>query len=222
MEKEQFNLMTYAVAMADYDSALMIVKELKELYVTTKDNTLASIFEKIENALIYRKNKEYGKEQELWREISELAKNIDTTLSIFAKACYYDAIADSGEDNAKALEYHKRVKEEFEKIGDEILILLVSAWLEELPEKKANIYERIANEFNKANLRDLANQALGGHYWALTEAAETPKEEAELHKKAAEEFKAGKKDDLYHQAMGGHYWALTKRVFRKSIYDLKA
>jgi len=58
MEKEQFNLMTYAVAMADYDSALMIVKELKELYVTTKDNTLASIFEKIENALIYRKNKE--------------------------------------------------------------------------------------------------------------------------------------------------------------------
>jgi hypothetical protein len=40
MEKEKFNLMAYAVAMGDYDRALTIVKELKELYVTTKDNTL--------------------------------------------------------------------------------------------------------------------------------------------------------------------------------------
>jgi len=116
MEKEQFYLMAYAVAMADYDRALAMVKELKELYVTTKDNTLASIFEKIEKAIIHRKNKEYGKEQELWLEISELATNWDNTLSVFAKACYYDAIADSDEDDeAKPLEYHKKVKEEFEK-----------------------------------------------------------------------------------------------------------
>ena len=151
MEKEQFNLMAYAVAMADYDRALAVVKELKERYVTTKKGILASIFEKIEDALIYRKNEEYDKEQELWKEISELAKNIDNTLSIFAKACYYDAIADSDKDDkAKHLEYHKRVKKEFEKIGDKILILLVSAWVEELPEKEANIYEKIAHEFNKA------------------------------------------------------------------------
>jgi hypothetical protein len=64
-------------------------------------------------------------------EISELTRNIDTTVSIFAKACYYDAIADSAEDKAKALEYHKKVKEEFEKLGDEILILVISAWIEE-------------------------------------------------------------------------------------------
>jgi transcription elongation factor GreA-like protein len=66
MEKDQFNLIAYAIAMTDYDRALTIVKELKERYVTTKDDTLASIFEKIENALIYRKkkntikNKSYG------------------------------------------------------------------------------------------------------------------------------------------------------------------
>ncbi len=210
MEKEQFYLMAYAVAMADYNRALTIAKESKEYYVTTKDNTLASIFEKIENALTYRKNKEYDKEQVLWLKISDLAKNIDNTLSVFAKACYYDAIADSDEDNkAKNLKYHKRVKEEFEKIDDKILLLLVSAWLEELPEKRASIYEKIANEFNKANLRDLAKQALGHHYLALTRVAETPKEKAELHKKAADEFKAGKNDDSYHWAMGTHYTILA-------------
>ncbi len=213
MEKEQFYLMAYAVAMADYNRALTIAKESKEYYVTTKDNTLASIFEKIENALTYRKNKEYDKEQVLWLKISDLAKNIDNTLSVFAKACYYDAIADSDEDNkAKNLKYHKRVKEEFEKIDDKILLLLVSAWLEELPEKRASIYEKIANEFNKANLRDLAKQALGHHYLALTRVAETPKEKAELHKKAADEFKAGKNDDSYHWAMGTHYTILANVV----------
>jgi len=55
MEKEQFNLIAYAVATEDYDRALTIAKELKEHYDTTKDNTLASIFEKIENALISKK-----------------------------------------------------------------------------------------------------------------------------------------------------------------------
>jgi hypothetical protein len=210
MEKEQFNLMAYAVAMEDYDGALKIAKELKEYYVTTKDNTLASIFEKIENAIIHRKKEEYGKEQMLWKEISVLSKDIDNTLSIFAKACYYDAIADSAEDDtAKKLEYQKKVKREFEKIGDKILILLVSALIEELPEKSANIYEEIADEFNKANLENLAKQAMGWHYEALTETAESPKEEAELWKKAADEFKAGKKDDSYHWAMCQHYSALA-------------
>jgi hypothetical protein len=211
MEKEQFKLMAYAVAMEDYDRALTIAKELKESYVTTKDNTLASIFEKIENAIIHRKKEEYGKGQVLWKEISELSKNIDNTLSIFAKACYYDAIADSAEeDTAKKLEYQKKVKREIEKIGDKILILVVSAWLEELPEKRANIYEEIADEFNKANLENLANQAMGWHYETLTETAESPKEKAELWKKAADEFKAGKDDDLYHWAMGWHYETLTE------------
>ena len=211
MEKEQFNLMAYAVAMSNYDRALTTVKELKELYVTTKDNTLASIFEKIENAIIHRKKEEYGKEQVLWKEISVLAKNRDNTLSIFAKACCYDAIADSAEDDtAKKLEYHKKVKREFEKIGDRILILLVSAWIEELPEKGANIYEKIAKEFNKANLGDFANQAMGWHYHALTETAGSLKEKAELWKKAADEFKAGKNDDSYHWAMGLRYYALAE------------
>ncbi|MGB3459149.1 MAG: hypothetical protein WBB08_07625 [Halobacteriota archaeon] len=231
MEKEQFNLMAYAVAMEDYDRALTIAKELKEFYVTTKDNTLASIFEKIENALVYRKNKEYDKGQELWEEISVLAKNRDNRLSVFAKACYYDAIADSAEeDTAKKLEYQKKVKREFEKIGDRILILLVSSWLEELPEKRANIYEEIAEEFNKANLGDFANQAMGWHYHALTETAESPKEKAELFKKAADEFKTGKRDDSYHLAMSGHYSALTRipespkeraELFKKAADEFK-
>jgi protein required for attachment to host cells len=209
MEKEQFNLMAYAVAMEDHDRALTIAKELKERYVTTKDNTLASIFEKIEDALIYRKNEEYDKEQGLWGKISELAKNIDNTLSIFAKARYYDAIADSAkEDTAKKNRYQKKVKGEFEKTGDNILILLASAWIEELPEKAALIFKKVAEEFYKVNLGNLANQAMGRHYWALTETVESSKEEAELGKKAADEFKAGKRDDLYHQAMGFHYRTL--------------
>jgi protein required for attachment to host cells len=210
MEKEHFDLMAYAVAMADYDRALTIAKELKAHYVATKDNALASIFEKIGDAVIYRKNKEYDKEQELWREISELAGNIDTTLSVFAKACYYDAIADSTEDDAvKKREYKKKVKEEFEKIGDKILILLASAWIEELPEKRANIYEEIARKFNNANLGDFAHQAMGRHYATLAKVAESPKERAELYKKAADEFKAGKIDELYHRAMGRHYAVLA-------------
>jgi hypothetical protein len=47
METDQFNLMTYAVALQDYDQALRIVKELRELYFTTKEDFLASIFQKI-------------------------------------------------------------------------------------------------------------------------------------------------------------------------------
>jgi len=222
MEKEQFYLMAYAVAMADYDRALTIAKELKAYYVTSKDNTLASIFEKIEKALVYSKNEEYAKEQELWREISVLATNIDNTLSVFATACYYGVIADSAEgDTAKKLEYQKKVKREFEKIGDEILILIASAEFEELPEKSANIYEKIANEFNKANLGDLANQAMGNHYFALATVAGFSKEGADLFKKAADVFKAGKNDDLYHAAMGAHYSALaTVAGFSKEGADL--
>ena len=109
MEKEHVDLMAYAVAMADYDRALTIAKELTAHYVTANNNALASIFEKIGDAVIYRKNKEYDKAQELWREISEFARNIDTTLSVFTKACYYDAIADSTEDDAaKKREYKKK------------------------------------------------------------------------------------------------------------------
>ena len=211
MEKGQFNLMAYSVAMQDYDRASTIAKELKERYVTTKEDILASILEKIEDALIYRKNEEYDKEQELWGEISELAKNIDNTLSIFAKAFYYDAIADLAEDDtAKKRRYHKKVKGEFEKIGDNILILLASAWIEELPEKEALIYAEIAKEFNKARLENLAHQAMGWHYEVLTDIAESPKEETELWKKAADEFKAGKSDKSYHRAIGFHYGALAK------------
>jgi len=231
MEKEQFNLMAYAVAMADYDRALTTVKELKELYVTTKDNTLASIFEKIENAITSEKNKEQDKEKELWKEISELAKDIDNTLSIFAKACYYSAIAGSTEDKAKVLEYRKKIKREIEKIDDKILILLASVGVEELPEKRANIFEKIAGEFNKASLKNLANQAMGWHYDALTETAESPKERAELFKKAADEFKTGKRDDSYHSAMGEHYSVLTMipespkeraELFKKAADEFKA
>jgi protein required for attachment to host cells len=168
----------------------------------------------------------------LWKEISELSKNIDNTLSIFAKACYYDAIADSAEeDTAKKLEYQKKVKEEFEKIGDKILILLVSAWIEELPEKSANIYEKIADEFNKANLGDFANQALGWHYRELANVVGFSKERAELVKKAAEKFKAGKNDDLYHTTMGWHYTTLANvaesskeraELVKKAADDYKA
>jgi hypothetical protein len=210
MEKEQFNLMAYAVAMQDYDRALTIAKELKEHYVTTKEDILASIFEKIEDALIYRKNEEYDKEQELWGEISELAKNIDNTLSIFAKAFYYDAIADLDEDDtAKKRRYQKKAKGEFEKIGDNILILLASAWIEELPEKAALIYEKVAEEFYKAQLENLAHQAMGDHYFALAKVAKSPKERAELWKKAADEVKARKRDDFYHLLMVLHYMTLA-------------
>jgi len=210
MEKEQFNLIAYAVATEDYDRALTIAKELKEHYDTTKDNTLASIFEKIENALISKKNREYDKAQELWLDVSELAEAIDTTLSVFAKACYYDVIADSAEDKAKELEYRKKVKEEFEKTGDKILILFGSAQIEELPEKEAHIYAEIANEFYKTHLENFAHQAMGDHYFALAKVAKSPKEKAELYKKMAEEAKAGKRDDMYPISMALHYGALTE------------
>jgi hypothetical protein len=47
MEKEHVDLMAYAVAMADYDRALTIAKELKAHYVTAKDNALAVVSTKI-------------------------------------------------------------------------------------------------------------------------------------------------------------------------------
>jgi len=95
------------------------------------------------------------------------------------------------------------------KIGDAILILLASAWIEELPEKEANIYEKIAKEFNKANLGELAKQAMGRHYRVLANVAGLSKEGADLYKKAADEFKAGKRDDSYHTVMGLHYSILA-------------
>ena len=230
MEKDKFNLLAYAVAMGDYDRALRIVKELHELYVTTKEDFLASIFKKIENALLFRKNRDCSNEKRLWEEIFELAAGSDKTLSIFAKACYYDSIADSAEDEVKELEYHKKAKREFNKLGDNILTLIASTWIADSPDKRAHTYKEIAKEFKKAHLEDLAYLAMGWHNKSLVDAAEKPEEKVEFYKKAAEEFKEGRDELTHHLAMGGYYWALSDaaekpeekvELFKKAAEEFK-
>jgi hypothetical protein len=230
MEKDKFNLLAYAVAMGDYDRALRIVKELHELYVTTKEDFLASIFKKIENALLFRKNRDCSNEKRLWEEIFELAAGSDKTLSIFAKACYYDSIADSAEDEVKELEYHKKAKREFNKLGDNILTLIASTWIADSPDKRAHTYKEIAKEFKKAHLEDLAYLAMGWHNKSLVDAAEKPEEKVEFYKKAAEEFKEGHDELTYHLVMGEYYVALAfvaekpeekAELFKKAAEEFK-
>ncbi|HJH26994.1 MAG TPA: hypothetical protein C5S37_09560, partial [Methanophagales archaeon] len=231
MEKEQFNLIAYAVAMADYDRALTIVKELKGHYVTIKDNTLASIFEKIENAITSEKNKEYEKAKISWDEVSKSAKDVDEKISALAKAFYYYILATSAKDIEVELEYRKKAKKEIQKSRDKILDLFASAEIViEDPKKQAELYKKTADEFKEIGYERNYHYALGLQYDSLADATGKPEERAELYKKSAEEFKEGEEGDRYHWAMGWHYSALARatesseeraELYKKSADEFK-
>ena len=210
MEKEQFNLMVYAVAMEDYNRALTIVKELKGHYVTIKDNTLASIFEKIENAITSEKNKEYVKAKISWDAVSKSAKDVDEKISVLAKAFYYYILATSAKDIEVELEYRKKAKKEIQKSGDKILGLFASAEIAVgNPKKQAELYKKTADEFKEIGYERNYHYALGIYYYSLANATENPEEQVEWYKKSADEFEEGKLDEQYHQAMGWHYYSLA-------------
>ncbi|HJH27805.1 MAG TPA: hypothetical protein C5S37_13820, partial [Methanophagales archaeon] len=79
-------------------------------------------------------------------------------------------------------------------------------------------------------VEDRYHRAMGWHYSALADIAESSEERAELYKKSAEEFKEGEEEDRYHWAMGWHYSALARatesleeraELYKKSADEFK-
>ena len=170
MEIKEFNSLMYSTALENWNNALSIINELKKQV----DVNLLSVLMDMENAIVARKNKDYTISKQFWKKIDK-RKNRDDKIVYFVKASYYDTIAESNRDKRKSFErYNLKVKECFEKIGDNILISIVDAWISKNPEEEAELIKKAADELTEAGDAINAHSATAWYYRILADAAEKP------------------------------------------------
>jgi hypothetical protein len=186
MEIKEFNSLMYSTALENWNNALNIINKLKKQV----DANLLSVLMDMEHAIVARKNEDYTISKKFWKKIGK-RKNLNDKIVYFVKASYYDTIAESNIDKNKRKiveRYNLKVKECFEKVGDNILISIADACISKNPEEKAELYKKAADELTEAGDAKNAHCATALYYGSLADAAEKPEEQAEFHKKAADEF----------------------------------
>ena len=201
MVSDKFNSLMYSIALENWDNAFKIIEGLKQ----KADSNQLPVLTDIEDAIIARKNKNYEKSKKLWKKIEKRGENLNNKLIDFAKASYFDIIADSSKTKSKSKTYHLKVKEYYEKTGDSILILLVNAWISNKSEDVAESYKKVAEELKQVENTENANIANALHYRFLASTTEKNEEKAELYKKASEEYKKAGDTKNVHLANALHY-----------------
>ena len=162
--------------------------------------------------IVAHENEDYETAKKLWKKIQKHGHKLNDILADFAKASYYDTIADSSKNKSKKKKYQLKVKEIYETIGDSILLLFVEAWIKENPEDKANYYKQAADALNKAGAIEAFHAATAWYYVSLSQSVEEPEDKVNYYKQAANEFKKAGAIDSFHGVTAQYYVLLAESI----------